>query len=108
MKSPLWKENTKLAFEGWAGSNEQPEEVFWQQGLWKRRVRCDRLERTTGEDFRVFSDQNVEAVVDVVWRGAGSLRLFLLGVFVQCSGGRVLVEGKTLFLGGWLGFLDHL
>lgn len=26
----------------------------------------------------------------------------------KCSGGRVLVEGKLLFLGGWLGFLDHL
>lgn len=52
-------------------------------------MRCDRLERTTGEDFRVFSDQNVEAVVDAVWRGAGSLCLFLLGVFVQCSGGSV-------------------
>lgn len=74
----------------------------------KQPVLCDRLESTTGEDFRVFSGQNVEAVVDAVWKGAGSLCLFLLGVFVQCSGDRVLVEGKPLFLGGWLGLLDHL
>lgn len=87
---------------------KQPGKALRQQGLWERRVLCDRLERTTGEDFRVFSDQNVEADVDAVWRGAGSLCFFLLRVFVQYSGGRVSVEGKPLFLGGWLGFLDYL
>lgn len=37
-----------------------------------------------------------------------ALGLFLPGVFVKCSEGRVLVEGKPLFLGGWLDFLDNL
>jgi hypothetical protein len=80
-----------------------------QRGLWERRVLCDGQERTTGEDFRIFSDQNVEATSDVVSpliTGAGCLCLFPLGVYVQCLGGRVLVEGKPL--GGWIGFLDHL
>lgn len=46
---------------------KQPGEAFWQEGLWERRVLYERQERTAGEDFRVFSDQNVEATSDVAW-----------------------------------------
>lgn len=46
---------------------KQPGEAFWQEGLWERRVLYERQERTAGEDFRVFSDQNVEATCDVAW-----------------------------------------